>query len=103
YFEPRELLDSALAQKARFAPGTRWEYSNTNYNVAGLLIQKVTGRPVGEEITKRVNDRNGQRHTNIPTPGDKTIHQAHPEGNNHDPHRTLHHNTHMDPTMATAA
>ncbi|MER7670107.1 serine hydrolase domain-containing protein [Kitasatospora sp. NPDC096128] len=80
YFEPRDLLDSALAQKARFPAGTSWEYSNTNYIVAGLLIQKVTGRPVGEEITKRVIDRAGLRHTYFPTPGDMSIHEAHPHG-----------------------
>ncbi|WTG93798.1 beta-lactamase family protein [Kitasatospora sp. NBC_01560] len=80
YFEPRDLLDSALAQKARFPAGTSWEYSNTNYIVAGLLVQKVTGRPVGEEITKRVIDRIGLRHTYFPAPGDTRIHEAHPHG-----------------------
>ncbi|MFG2910111.1 serine hydrolase domain-containing protein [Kitasatospora sp. NPDC048286] len=80
YFEPRDLLDGALAQKARFPAGTEWEYSNTNYIVAGLLVQKVTGRPVGEEITKRVIDRIGLRHTYFPTPGDMSIHEAHPHG-----------------------
>ncbi|MEV5950189.1 serine hydrolase domain-containing protein [Streptomyces sp. NPDC051993] len=103
YFEPRELLDGALAQKARFAPGTRWEYSNTNYIVAGLLIQKVTGRPVGEEITKRVIDRIGLRHTYFPTPGDMTIHEAHPEGYNQEADGSLHDYTEMDPSMAWAA
>ncbi|MFI9329741.1 serine hydrolase domain-containing protein [Kitasatospora sp. NPDC052868] len=80
YFEPRDLLDSALAQKARFPAGASWEYSNTNYIVAGLLVQKVTGRPVGEEITKRVIDRIGLRHTYFPVPGDTRIHEAHPHG-----------------------
>ncbi|MFD4538065.1 serine hydrolase domain-containing protein [Kitasatospora sp. NPDC058397] len=80
YFEPRDLLDGALAQQARFPAGTSWEYSNTNYIVAGLLVQKVTGRPVGEEITKRVIDRIGLRHTYFPTPGDTSIHEAHPQG-----------------------
>ncbi|MFD5437889.1 serine hydrolase domain-containing protein [Kitasatospora sp. NPDC127067] len=80
YFEPRDLLDGALAQKSHFPAGTDWEYSNTNYIVAGLLVQKVTGRPVGEEITKRVIDRVGLRHTYFPTPGDTTVHEAHPHG-----------------------
>ncbi|MFI6151583.1 serine hydrolase domain-containing protein [Kitasatospora sp. NPDC051170] len=80
YFEPRELLDGALAQKALFAPGTGWMYSNTNFLLAGLIVQKVTGRPVGEEITKRVIDRVGLRHTYFPAPGDTTIHEAHPHG-----------------------
>ncbi|MFE4519842.1 serine hydrolase domain-containing protein [Kitasatospora sp. NPDC056783] len=80
YFEPRDLLDGALAQKALFPAGTDWAYSNTNYVVAGLIIQKVTGRPVGEEITKRVIDRIGLRRTYFPAPGDTRIHEAHPKG-----------------------
>ncbi|MET3985635.1 serine hydrolase domain-containing protein [Streptomyces sp. PvR034] len=80
YFEPRELLDGALAQKARFPAGTGWEYSNTNYLVAGLLVQKVTGRPFGEEVTKRVIDRIGLRHTYFPATGDTAVHEAHPHG-----------------------
>ncbi|MFJ8310052.1 MULTISPECIES: serine hydrolase domain-containing protein [unclassified Streptomyces] len=59
YYQPRALLDVALAHKARFGPGTSWAYSNTNYVLAGLLIEKVTGRPVAEQITQRVIDREG--------------------------------------------
>jgi D-alanyl-D-alanine carboxypeptidase len=54
HYEPRDLLDMGLSHKALFAPGTGWSYSNTNYVVLGLLVQKITGRPVGEEITNRV-------------------------------------------------
>ncbi|MEU5980371.1 serine hydrolase domain-containing protein [Streptomyces sp. NPDC047315] len=80
YFEPRELVDRALDRPADFAPGTKWAYSNTNYVVAGLLIQKVTGRPVGEEIKKRITDRVGLRHTYLPAPGDMTVRGKHPHG-----------------------
>ncbi|MDH6144748.1 D-alanyl-D-alanine carboxypeptidase [Kitasatospora sp. GP30] len=80
YYEPRDLLDFALTQKADFAPGTKWEYSNTNYIVAGLLIEKVTGRPVGEEITTRIIDRLGLRHTYVPAQGELTVRGPHPEG-----------------------
>ncbi|MFF8713667.1 serine hydrolase domain-containing protein [Streptomyces sp. NPDC015184] len=84
YYEPRELLDSALAQKAHFSPGAKWEYNNTNYLVAGLVIQKVTGRPLGEEINRRVVDRIGLRHTYFPAPGDMTIDEPHPKGYHRD-------------------
>ncbi|MFJ7491196.1 serine hydrolase domain-containing protein [Streptomyces sp. NPDC097727] len=80
YFEPRDLLDGAFAQKAHFSPGAKWEYSNTNYLVAGLIIQKVTGRPIGEEIDRRIVDRIGLRHTYFPTPGETTLREPHPKG-----------------------
>ncbi|WP_331766194.1 serine hydrolase domain-containing protein [Embleya sp. NBC_00896] len=80
YYQPRTLLDVALAHEALFAPGTRWSYSNTNYILAGLLIEKVTGRPVAEQITDRVIDRIGLRHTYFPGVGDEGIREAHPQG-----------------------
>ncbi|WP_018565894.1 serine hydrolase domain-containing protein [Streptomyces sp. PsTaAH-124] len=104
YFEPRELLDGALAQKARFAPGTRWEYSNTNYLVAGLLIQKVTGRPYGEEVTQRVIDRIGLRHTYVPATGETALREPHPHGYlNSGPDAPLIDYTAMDSSMAWSA
>ncbi|WP_336605812.1 serine hydrolase domain-containing protein [Streptomyces sp. BA2] len=80
YRQPRELLDIALKHKAKFAPGTSLAYSNTNYIVAGLLIEKVTGRPLAEQITERVIDRIGLRHTYFPGVGDESIREAHPRG-----------------------
>ncbi|MFI5534021.1 serine hydrolase domain-containing protein [Kitasatospora sp. NPDC051853] len=103
YYEPRELLDAALAQKAHFAPGTQWEYNNTNYLLAGLIIQKVTGRPLGEEVTKRVIDRIGLRHTSFPAPGDRTIHEAHPKGYQRTADGSLRDYTELDPSWGWAA
>ncbi|MFB6892472.1 serine hydrolase domain-containing protein [Kitasatospora sp. NPDC056327] len=103
YYEPRELLDTALAKKARFAPGTQWEYNNTGYLLAGLIIQKVTGRPLGEEITKRIIERIGLRHTYFPTPGDMTIHEAHPKGYQRGADGSLRDYTELDPSWGWAA
>ncbi len=104
YFEPRDLLDGALAQKARFAAGTGWEYSNTNYLVAGLLIQKVTGRPFGEEVTKRVIDRIGLRRTYVPATGETALRGPHPHGYLRTaPDAPLVDYTAMDSSMAWAA
>ncbi|MFD8427485.1 serine hydrolase domain-containing protein [Streptomyces coelicoflavus] len=80
YFEPRELVEFGLGKKALFAPGSGWSYSNTNYVLAGLLVQKVTGRPVGEEITHRIIEPLGLRHTYWPGVGDQTIKGRHPHG-----------------------
>ncbi|MFI1971575.1 serine hydrolase domain-containing protein [Streptomyces cinnamoneus] len=58
-YTPRELV--ALAVKAgeerkgpKPVPGRTWDYSNTNYVVLGLLVEKVTGRSLGSEITRRL-------------------------------------------------
>jgi D-alanyl-D-alanine carboxypeptidase len=80
YVQPRELLDRALEHPADFAPGTKWEYSNTNYLLAGLLIEHVTGRPVAEQVTERVIDRIGLRDTYWPEVGDQDIDGRHPHG-----------------------
>ncbi|OXY98336.1 serine hydrolase [Streptomyces diastatochromogenes] len=80
YYDPRELLDLALQHEADFAPGTKWAYSNTNYLVAGLIVQNVTGRPLAEEIDRRVIRRIGLRHTYFPAPGEVTIRERHPRG-----------------------
>ncbi|WBQ02632.1 serine hydrolase domain-containing protein [Kribbella sp. CA-293567] len=80
YWEPRQMVDVALRKKASFAPGNGWEYSNTNYVLAGLIAQKVSGRPIGEEITRRVIDRAGLRDTYWPGVGDERILGEHPRG-----------------------
>ncbi|MFJ8439490.1 serine hydrolase domain-containing protein [Kitasatospora griseola] len=103
YFEPRELLDAALAKKAHFAPGAQWEYSNTNYLLAGMIVQKVTGRPIGEEINKRIVDRVGLRHTYFPAPGDMTIREAHPKGYQRAADGSLRDYTELDPSWGWAA
>lgn len=80
YFQPRDLVDAALAHAPGFAPGTKWEYSNTNYVLAGLIVERVTGRPVGEEITRGIIDRVGLRHTYWPGTGEQPIRGRHPHG-----------------------
>jgi D-alanyl-D-alanine carboxypeptidase len=80
YVEPRELLDRALTQPASFPPDTSWSYSNTNYILAGLIAQRVTGRPVGEEITNRIIRPAGLRHTYWPGIGEETIRGRHARG-----------------------
>jgi D-alanyl-D-alanine carboxypeptidase len=44
----------AVQQKPYFAPGKSWHYSNTNYLLLGLIIEKLTNETVGNEIRKRL-------------------------------------------------
>ncbi|MER6381958.1 serine hydrolase domain-containing protein [Streptomyces sp. NPDC001250] len=52
--DARDLVAIAMRHKPDFAPGTSWTYSNTNYVLAGMVIEKVTGRPYAAEISRRV-------------------------------------------------
>ncbi|MFF3291278.1 serine hydrolase domain-containing protein [Streptomyces sp. NPDC003023] len=104
YVTAHDLLDMALKEKASFAPGNGWEYSNTNYTVAGLIVQKVTGRPIGEEITNRIVERIGLRHTYWPGAGDRSIRERHPHGYASDtPGGPLSDATEADPSWGGAA
>jgi D-alanyl-D-alanine carboxypeptidase len=42
----QEILDRWARKPLDFEPGTRWQYSNTNYVIAGLIIEKITGQPL---------------------------------------------------------
>ncbi|MEW2354883.1 serine hydrolase domain-containing protein [Spirillospora sp. NPDC029432] len=54
HYRPEELVRLALSKPLRFEPGTDQRYANTNYTLALLLIEKVTGRPYAEEVERRI-------------------------------------------------
>ena len=49
-----EFLDLAAAKPPLFAPGTSFSYSNTDYTLLGLIIERITGRSWRHEVTRRV-------------------------------------------------
>jgi D-alanyl-D-alanine carboxypeptidase len=53
-WQPEELVRLATAQPPLFEPGTQWSYSSTNYILLGLLVRRVTGRPYGAEVERRI-------------------------------------------------
>jgi len=48
--KPESLLIPAFKQGSQFEPGNGWLYSNTNYILVGLLIEKVTKKPVAKAL-----------------------------------------------------
>ncbi|MFJ5675748.1 serine hydrolase domain-containing protein [Streptomyces sp. NPDC093097] len=104
YFAPRELLGIALQHKADFAPGAKFAYSNTNYVLAGLIVEKVTGRSLAEEMDRRIIQRIKLRHTYFPAPGDRTIKEPHPKGYHREAAgQPLRDFTELDPSAGWAA
>jgi D-alanyl-D-alanine carboxypeptidase len=51
---PQELVALVADQPPLFAPGTTYSYSNTNYVLAGLIIEAATGRTLGQELKRRI-------------------------------------------------
>ncbi|MEE6261189.1 serine hydrolase domain-containing protein [Plantactinospora sonchi] len=51
---PVELVRIGLSQPPTNAPGERHVYSNTNYILAGLLLERITGRSAEREIGRRI-------------------------------------------------
>jgi CubicO group peptidase (beta-lactamase class C family) len=43
-YTPKEMIDYFKNQPMRFAPGTKWEYSNSGYFLLGYIIERVTGK-----------------------------------------------------------
>ncbi|MGW1797656.1 serine hydrolase domain-containing protein [Streptomyces sp. NPDC001984] len=53
-FTYRQLIALSLKKKRTNAPGAAYSYSNTNFVVAGMLIEKLTGRSVRTEYENRI-------------------------------------------------
>ena len=63
---PRELVALVAGQSPLFPPGTTYSYSNTNYVLAGLIVEAATGRTLGQELKRRIIRPLGLRDTFFP-------------------------------------
>jgi D-alanyl-D-alanine carboxypeptidase len=66
-YDPAELVAFAAQNPSYFPPGQGWNYSNTNYILLGMIIEKLTGRPVADEVRDRLIVPMGLIHTTYPT------------------------------------
>jgi len=103
YISPRDLLDVALTRPADFAPGERWEYSNTNYLILGLLIERMTDRTLAEQVQERIVEPLELRHTYLPQAGERELRGTHPNGYHLTDDGELRDITTMDPSFAWSA
>jgi D-alanyl-D-alanine carboxypeptidase len=65
-FTPDQLLAVGISASPIFEPGARFDYSNTNPILLGMVIEKVTGAHVGDVFKKMVFDPLGLNHTSWP-------------------------------------
>ncbi len=77
---PDELLAIAFSHPVNFAPGEKFEYSNTNIILLGVIIEQLTKMSVSEAFQKRIFEPLGLKHTSLPLPADASIPDPHPQG-----------------------
>ncbi|MEV7809527.1 serine hydrolase domain-containing protein [Streptomyces flaveolus] len=65
-FTPRQLLDYAFRHPVLFPPGEKFSYSNTNLILLGLVVEKESGRHLGDYIRQHILDPAGMKHTLFP-------------------------------------
>ncbi len=51
---PQDILSLIDGRPLLFAPGSVWYYSNTNFILLGLIVERITGHPLGNELRDRI-------------------------------------------------
>lgn len=64
-----EIIDLVRETPMSFEPGTRWEYSNTNYFLLGMVIEKVSGKSYPDFMRDRIFKPLGMDSTLVNTSG----------------------------------
>ncbi|MFJ2192013.1 serine hydrolase domain-containing protein [Kitasatospora sp. NPDC087861] len=104
---PESLVQIATSHPPAFTPGSDWAYSNTNYVLAGMIVERATGRALAEEITERISRPFGLTGTYLPHGGDPTIHGPHSRHYTKlfqtGPGAPVHDATELDPSVFWAA
>jgi D-alanyl-D-alanine carboxypeptidase len=52
--KPLDVVHEWAGKPLDFDPGTKWQYSNTNYVLAGLIVEKASGMPFWQFLDTRV-------------------------------------------------
>ncbi len=53
-WDPAELVAYVLDERAGFAAGEGWDYSDTNYILLGMILEGITGRDLYDEVETRL-------------------------------------------------
>lgn len=64
---PQDVIPVIQSHEPAFPPGTAVVYTDSNYVLLGLIVEKVTGRKLGDVIQTEILDKLGMRNTSYPT------------------------------------
>jgi len=76
-YTPLQLLALSNDHPPVFAPGERFMYTNTNYTIIGLIIEKLTGMPLAQVAAQRITRPLGMTQTTMPLDSDMPSPYAH--------------------------
>ncbi|WP_431967892.1 serine hydrolase domain-containing protein [Actinacidiphila sp. bgisy160] len=65
-WKPSELLPYAFKHSPESAPGTKYQYRNTNYVLLGMVVEKASGESLGSHLRHHVAEAARLRHTVLP-------------------------------------
>ena len=77
---PEEMLAIAFKGPSLFAPGTEFNYCNTNYVLLGLIIEQVEGEPLARVFQDRLFGPLGMKNTLLPASTSNTIPEPYSHG-----------------------
>jgi CubicO group peptidase (beta-lactamase class C family) len=83
-YTPQELVNVVREKPLDFTPGSRWAYSNTNYILLGIVIEKVSGRKYADYMREEVFRPLHMQNSGYDSPTPLLKHRAHgyvPSGN----------------------
>jgi D-alanyl-D-alanine carboxypeptidase len=66
HWTPWQLLHIGFSHAPYFPPGKGYHYSNTNYILLGLIVQKITRRTLSYEFRRRIFGPLGMTDTSLP-------------------------------------
>ena len=66
FWSPSELVGLVADRPQDFPAGTSFSYSNTGYQLVGMIVERVTGHRLGEEIERRIIRPLDLRRTSFP-------------------------------------
>jgi D-alanyl-D-alanine carboxypeptidase len=66
-YSPEDLVAGAMKHPPLFEPGSRWSYSNTNYLLVGMILQRTTGQSPDRLLQERIVHPLGLRNTYLVT------------------------------------
>ncbi|WP_229343170.1 serine hydrolase domain-containing protein [Streptomyces flavotricini] len=101
-YTPRQLVDVAFGHPPNFKPGAKWEYSNTNTVLLGMLVEKVSGQSLADYLREHVFAPLKLKATSLP--GDSAMPDPHAHGyTDFTPKGTVADATNWNPSWAWAA